>query len=73
LGGNLGGTVSFGGEYYFSRHLALDGEFGVRYLFGNVGQTYRENEYYHGYDDVTQRERLGLGLTYTTLGLSFYF
>jgi hypothetical protein len=73
LGGNLGGTVAFGGEYYFSRHLALNGEFGVRYLFGNVGQTYRENEYYHGYDDVTQRERLGLGLTYTTLGLSFYF
>jgi hypothetical protein len=72
LGGNLGGTVSFGGEYYLSRHLAFNGEFGVRYLFGSFGQTHRDSESY-GYSDVWLDERLGLGLTYTTLGLNFYF
>ena len=72
LGGNLGGTVSFGGEYYLSRHLALNGEFGVRYLFGSFGQTHQDSES-HGFSDVSLDERLGLGLTYTTLGLSFYF
>ena len=64
LGGNLGGTVSFGGEYYIARSLSLGGEFGIRYLFGG---TKYESSY------STQTASLGLGFTYTTLGLNFYF
>jgi len=72
LGGNFGGTVSFGGEYYISRSLSLSAEFGARFLWGGVDQKYRD-EYYYGYGDVTMMSKLGLGLTYTTLGLNFYF
>jgi len=64
LGGNLGGTVSFGGEYYIARSLSLGGEFGIRCLFGG---TKYESSY------STQIASLGLGFTYTTLGLNFYF
>jgi hypothetical protein len=72
LGGNFGGTVSFGGEYYISSSLALSAEFGARFLFGGVDQKYRYDNYY-GYEDVALKSKLGLGLTYTTLGLNFYF
>jgi hypothetical protein len=72
LGGNLGGTISFGGEYYISSSLALSAEFGARFLFGGVNQKYR-NDYYYSYEDVDLKSKLGLGLTYTTLGLNFYF
>jgi hypothetical protein len=68
LGGNLGGTASFGGEYYIARSLSLGGEFGVRFLFGGVKTKY---ESYYGTETMTAS--LGLGLTYTTLGLNFYF
>ena len=64
LGGNVGGTVSFGGEYYIARSLSLGGEFGMRFLFGG---TKYESSY------STQTASLGLGFTYTTLGLNFYF
>lgn len=64
LGGNVGGTVSFGGEYYIARSLSLGGEFGVRFLFGGTK--------YEGYS-YTSTSSLGLGFTYTTLGLNFYF
>lgn len=72
LGGNLGGTLSFGGEYYFTRSLSLTGEFGVRYLFGGTSEKYR-NDLYNGYENVNASDKLGLGFTYTTLGLNFYF
>ena len=72
LGGNFGGTVSFGGEYYLSRHLAFNGEFGVRYLFGGTDVKYQYDNY-SGPDDVAMVDKLGLGFTYTTLGLNFYF
>jgi hypothetical protein len=72
LGGNFGGTVSFGGEYYISSSLALSAEFGARFLFGGVNQKYH-NDWYYGYEDVALKSKLGLGLTYTTLGLNFYF
>ncbi len=72
LDGNLGGTVSFGGEYYISHSLSLSAEFGVRYLFGGTDVKYH-NDYYNGYEDVALKDQLGLGFTYTTLGLNFYF
>jgi len=64
LGGNLGGTVSFGGEYYIAPSLSLGGEFGMRFLFGGTK--------YESYNEI-QTASLGLGFTYTTLGLNFYF
>jgi hypothetical protein len=73
LGGNLGGTVSFGGEYYISRSFAFSAEFGARYLFGGISQK-SHYDYYSGYyEDVVMKSKLGLGLTYTTIGLNFYF
>jgi len=72
LDGNLGGTTSFGGEYYISRNLSLSAEFGVRYLFGSSDVKYRYNDY-SGPDEVAMKDKLGLGFTYTTLGLNFYF
>ena len=72
MDGNLGGTVSFGGEYYISHSLSLSAEFGVRYLFGGTDVKYH-NDYYSGPEDVAMAEKLGLGFTYTTLGLNFYF
>jgi hypothetical protein len=72
LGGNLGGTVSFGGEYYIARSLSLSAEFGMRYLFGD-GNTKYHYENYSGPEDVSIKDQLGLGFTYTTLGLNFYF
>lgn len=68
LGGNLGGTLVFGGEYYIARGLALSGEFGVRYLFGGAKSTYDYYDYKY-----TVQSKLGLGVTYTALGLNFYF
>jgi hypothetical protein len=65
LGGNVGGTVSFGGEYYIARSLSLGGEFGMRFLFGGTK--------YESYYEETTTASLGLGFTYTTLGLNFYF
>jgi len=72
LGGNLGGTVAFGGEYYISHSLSLSAEFGVRYLFGGTDVKYHYDNY-SGPDDVAMVDKLGLGFTYTTLGLNFYF
>lgn len=72
LGGNLGGTVSFGGEYYIARSLSLSAEFGARFLFGGIDQKYH-HDYYYQYEDGVLKSKLGLGLTYTTLGLNFYF
>lgn len=72
LGGNLGGTVSFGGEYYISSSFAFSAEFGARFLFGGIDQKYHYDNY-NGYQDVAMKSKLGLGLTYTTLGLNFYF
>jgi hypothetical protein len=66
LGGKLGGTVSFGGEYYIARSLSLGAEFGIRYLLGGV-------KYESYYGSETMSASLGLGFTYTTLGLNFYF
>ena len=72
LGGNLGGTVSFGGEYYISHSLSLSAEFGVRYLFGGTDVKYHYDGY-SGPEDVAMKDKLGLGFTSTTLGLNFYF
>lgn len=72
LGGNLGGTVSFGGEYYISHSLSLSAEFGVRYLFGGTDVKYHYDGFSGPIDDAT-KDKLGLGFTYTTLGLNFYF
>jgi hypothetical protein len=73
LGGNLGGAVAFGGEYYIARSLALTGEFGCRFIFGGT-KTEEEHEYgYYINDKTTYKDKLGLGFTYTTLGLNFYF
>ncbi len=68
LTGNIGGTVGVGGEYYFSRQFSIGGEFGVRFLFGGTKNKVR---YYS--DEYTLSNNLGLGVTYTTLGLNFYF
>jgi len=63
LGGNFGGSIAFGGEYHFAPEFSIGGEFGLRLLFGGTksGTTY------------TYEDNLGLGLTYTALGLNFYF
>lgn len=68
LDGNLGGTVAFGGEYFFSPKFSLGGEFGCRFLFG--GQ--ESSQQSPGYSDVI-KTTLGLGVAYTALGLNFYF
>ncbi len=68
LGGNLGGSIAFGGEYNFSSNFSLSGEFGVRLLFGG---TKRKYDSYYG--ERIYEDKLGLGLTYTTMGLNFYF
>ncbi|MBM3323003.1 hypothetical protein FJY69_05960 [candidate division WOR-3 bacterium] len=72
LGGNVGGAVAFGGEYYIATSLSLSGEFGCRFIFGD---TKREvtREYEHSTDVYKYADKLGLGFTYTTLGLNFYF
>lgn len=69
LNGNVGGTLGFGGEYFFSENFSLGGEFGCRALFGGVSD--ESSGYYSGtykYD-----YNLGLGVVYTALGLNFYF
>jgi hypothetical protein len=68
LSGNYGGSLAFGSEYYFSPHFSIGGEFGIRTLFGGTKTTYTSTSY--SYTDETN---LGLGLTYTALGLNFYF
>jgi len=68
LGGNLGGTVAIGGEYYIAKSLSLSGEFGCRFLFGGIKQEFRD-EYSSYVNDVTKLDgKLGLGVTYTTWG-----
>lgn len=69
LGGNFGGAIAVGGEYYFSPHFSVGGEFGVRMLFAG---TKDEHDYGEGYKSIAQ-QNLGLGVTYTTAGLNFYF
>lgn len=68
LNGNIGGTVAFGGEYFFSSGFSIGGEFGCRMLFGGQKSSYESP----GYSYVSSNT-LGLGVTYTTLGLNFYF
>ena len=68
LGGNLGGAIAFGGEYNFSSNFSLSGEFGVRLLFGGTKTKY--NSYY---GERIYEDKLGLGFTYTAMGLNFYF
>ncbi|MCL6465569.1 MAG: hypothetical protein K6T77_02290 [candidate division WOR-3 bacterium] len=69
LSGNIGGTLGFGGEYYLSNNFSIGGEFGIRMLFG--GTKTKVPDYY--YEEYTLTNNLGLGVTYTTLGLNFYF
>jgi len=69
LNGNVGGTLAFGGEYFFTENFSLGGEFGCRALFGGVSE--ESSGYYGGtykYD-----YNLGLGVVYTALGLNYYF
>jgi hypothetical protein len=68
LNGNVGGTVAFGGEYFFSSGFSIGGEFGCRMLFAGQKSSYESP----GYSYVSSNT-LGLGVTYTTLGLNFYF
>ncbi|OYD16477.1 hypothetical protein CH330_02650 [candidate division WOR-3 bacterium JGI_Cruoil_03_51_56] len=68
LGGNFGGTAALGGEYYFSQNFSVSGEFGVRLLFG--GQKSEDEGYEYSY---LYENNLGLGVTYTSAGLNFYF
>lgn len=68
LGGNLGGSLAFGGEYFFAQRFGVSGEFGARLLFGGQKSTYEYGEY-----SETMTTNLGLGITYTALGLNFYF
>jgi len=72
LGGNLGGALAFGGEYFIARSLSLSGEFGARFFFGDTKEESHYNSYY-GDDIYKNTAKLGLGFTYTTLGLNFYF
>jgi hypothetical protein len=72
LGGNLGGAVALGGEYYIAKCLSLSAEFGARFLFGGT----KGEQHYSGYyqNEIYKYDnKLGLGFTYTTLGLNFYF
>jgi len=68
LNGNVGGTVAFGGEYFFSSNFSIGGEFGCRMLFGGQSSS-------SGYDGDIYKysNNLGLGVVYTALGLNFYF
>jgi hypothetical protein len=68
LGGNYGGSLAFGSEYYFSPHFSIGGEFGIRTLFGGTKSEYTGSSYTY-----TDEVNLGLGLTYTAFGLNFYF
>lgn len=67
LSGNFGGSLAFGSEYYFSPSFSIGGEFGMRFLFGGTKSTYTS------YYTYTSKYNLGLGITYSTLGLNFYF
>ena len=66
LNGNVGGTLAFGGEYFFTENFSLGGEFGCRALFGGVSEENYGGTYKYNYS-------LGLGVVYTALGLNFYF
>jgi hypothetical protein len=68
LDGNIGGTVAFGGEYFFVPGFSIGGEFGCRLLFGGQKSSYAEE----GYSYVSANT-FGLGVVYTALGLNFYF
>jgi hypothetical protein len=68
LSGNIGGLIGFGSEYFFSPQFSIGGEFGLRLMFGGT-----ETEYSYGKYTSTVKDNLGLGLTYTSLGLNFYF
>jgi hypothetical protein len=69
LNGNVGGTLAFGSEYFFSENFSLGGEFGCRALFGGVSE--ESSGYYRG--TYKYNYNLGLGVVYTALGLNFYF
>lgn len=69
LSGNIGGTVAFGGEYYFAPGFSVGGEFGVRMLFGGM----KTESNYGGEYSYISDNNLGLGFTYTAVGLNFYF
>ncbi len=66
LTGNWGGSVGFGGEYFFSEFFSVNGEVGLRGVFSSESQAdpYYGGEYYYS---------VGLGLTYAALGACFYF
>jgi len=68
LNGNVGATVAFGGEYFFSPKFSIGGEFGCRMLFAGQKSSYESP----GYSYVSSSS-LGLGVAYTALGLNFYF
>ncbi len=58
LGGNFGGAAAIGGEYFFSPHFGLSGEFGARLVFGGL-----KSEYAGYYYTSKMTSNLGLGFT----------
>lgn len=72
--------AGFGGEYFFSESFSIGGEFGLRMFIANYKE--EDSQTQTVYDGVSYRTYttsnkydldLGLGITYSTLCLNFYF
>lgn len=69
--------AGFGGEYFFSESFSLGGEFGVRIILTSYEE--EESQTHTMWDGTTYTTTskykldLGLGITYSSLCLNFYF
>jgi hypothetical protein len=72
--------AGFGGEYFFSESFSIGGEFGLRAFLATYNK--EDSQTQTVFDGVTTRSYtttskynldLGLGITYSTLCLNFYF
>lgn len=63
--------IGFGAEYRFNEHIGLSGETGFRYFWNSIRT--EEEEWGNIVRTIETSASVGLGFTYTSLGLSFYF
>jgi hypothetical protein len=74
--------AGFGGEYFFSESFSIGGEFGLRIFLVNYKDESNETTQVYDYQTGTAKNitrphkynmDLGLGLTYSTIVLNYYF
>jgi hypothetical protein len=59
----------FGSEYYFGEHFSISGEFGLR--IATLKSDYDRTDYNGNNENVL--DKVGLGMTYATIGFNFIF